>query len=69
MVGSYLLDTNIIIALFAQDAMVKQHLTGAGEVFIPRLAVVCRRTLTINAVVYYLGFADSPQPTALASTT
>jgi predicted nucleic acid-binding protein len=35
----YLLDTNIIIALFATDAGVIRHLQGAAEVFVPVIAV------------------------------
>lgn len=33
--GKYLLDTNIIIALFAEDPKVHKHLSNASEVFIP----------------------------------
>ena len=39
MSGRYLLDTNIIIALFADEATVKNRLTQADEVFIPSIAV------------------------------
>ena len=35
MSGKYLLDTNIVIALFAEDQSVKKHIVKAGEVFIP----------------------------------
>lgn len=35
MSGRYLLDTNIIIALFADEAVVKNNLAQADEVFIP----------------------------------
>ncbi|NDJ17901.1 PIN domain-containing protein [Myxacorys almedinensis A] len=35
MSGRYLLDTNIIIALFADEAVVKINLAQADEVFIP----------------------------------
>ncbi len=37
--GRYLLDTSIIIALFADDAGVKGHLANADEIFIPCIAV------------------------------
>jgi len=33
--GRYLLDTNIVIALWASDATVTHELAGAGEVFVP----------------------------------
>lgn len=39
MSGKYLLDTNIIIALFASEAAVIKSLTQAEEVFIPSIAV------------------------------
>ena len=39
MSGRYLLDTNIIIALFADEAIVKNKLTQASEVFIPSFAI------------------------------
>jgi len=39
MSGRYLLDTNIIIALFADEAVVKSNLTQANEVFIPSFAI------------------------------
>jgi predicted nucleic acid-binding protein len=35
MSGKYLLDTNIVIALFAEDLSVKKHIAKAGEIFIP----------------------------------
>jgi tRNA(fMet)-specific endonuclease VapC len=35
MSGRYLLDTNIVIALWANDATVTQQLAGADEVFVP----------------------------------
>jgi tRNA(fMet)-specific endonuclease VapC len=38
MSGRYLLDTNIIIALFADEAAVKNRLAQADEVFIPSIA-------------------------------
>lgn len=37
--GSYLLDTNIIIALFADEAVVKNNLAQADEVFVPSIAI------------------------------
>jgi tRNA(fMet)-specific endonuclease VapC len=37
--GRYLLDTNIIIALFANDVAVNNHLANAEEVFIPSVAI------------------------------
>ncbi|GAB4306384.1 MAG: tRNA(fMet)-specific endonuclease VapC [Oscillatoriaceae cyanobacterium] len=37
--GRYLLDTNIIIALFAEDILVKTNLGQAQEVFIPSITV------------------------------
>ena len=39
MSGRYLLDTNIIIALFADEAIVKSKLAQASEVFIPSFAI------------------------------
>jgi tRNA(fMet)-specific endonuclease VapC len=33
--GRFLLDTNIVIALFAGEAAVQQRLTESGEVFVP----------------------------------
>jgi len=35
MSGKYLLDTNIVIALFAEDLSVQKHIAKAGEIFIP----------------------------------
>jgi tRNA(fMet)-specific endonuclease VapC len=37
--GEYLLDTNIVIALFANEAVVIDHLRGAEEVFIPSIVM------------------------------
>jgi tRNA(fMet)-specific endonuclease VapC len=37
--GRYLLDTNVIIALFAKDPQTHQHLSHTEEVFIPCTAV------------------------------
>jgi len=47
MSGRYLLDTNIIIALFADEVAVKNNLIQADEVFIPSIAVgeLCDRAI------------------------
>jgi tRNA(fMet)-specific endonuclease VapC len=37
--GRYLLDTNIIIALFADEAVVKVSFRGAAEIFVPSIAL------------------------------
>jgi len=37
--GKYLLDTNIVIALFADDKAVKDNLAKADEVFVPGIAI------------------------------
>ncbi len=37
MSGRYLLDTNIIIALFADDTAVKENLAKAEETFVPTI--------------------------------
>ena len=37
--GKYLLDTSIVIALFANDAKVKEILEKVNEVFIPITAI------------------------------
>lgn len=34
MIGKFLLDTNIVIALFANDAIIQQRLATAQEVFV-----------------------------------
>ncbi len=39
MSGRYLLDTNIIIALFASEASIINNLAQADEVFIPSIAL------------------------------
>lgn len=39
MSGSYLLDANIVIALFASDTAVSEHLKSAPEVFIPSIVI------------------------------
>ena len=39
MSGRYLLDTNIIIALFADEIDVKANLEAAEEVFVPTIAI------------------------------
>jgi tRNA(fMet)-specific endonuclease VapC len=37
--GKYLLDTNIVIALFAQEALVQQRLANVTETFIPSIVI------------------------------
>lgn len=37
--GRYLLDTKIVIAIFAGEAVVRQQLAGAGEVFVPSIVL------------------------------
>ena len=37
--GRFLLDTNIVIALFAREAAVQQHLAEASEVFVPSIVL------------------------------
>ena len=37
--GRFLRDTNIVIALFANDAVVQQHLAAAQEVFVPSIVL------------------------------
>ncbi|MBI3354959.1 MAG: type II toxin-antitoxin system VapC family toxin [Nitrospirae bacterium] len=37
--GRYLLDTNIIIALFAEDPSIHEQISHASEVFIPCIAI------------------------------
>jgi tRNA(fMet)-specific endonuclease VapC len=39
MSGKFLLDTNILIAVFAADPSVQQHLALPGEVFVPVVAL------------------------------
>ncbi len=39
MSGRYLLDTNIIIALFANETLVQEKLVEADEVFVPAIAI------------------------------
>ncbi|MEH2027172.1 PIN domain-containing protein [Nostoc sp.] len=39
MTARYLLDTNIIIALFANDIGVNNQLVNAEEIFIPSVAI------------------------------
>ena len=39
MSGKYLLDTNIVIALFAKDPYVQKHIAKAGEIFIPATVI------------------------------
>ena len=37
--GSFLLDTNIVIALFADDPAVRDHLAEEVEVFVPSIVL------------------------------
>lgn len=37
--GRFLLDTNIVIALFAQDTSVQQHIAEAEAVFVPSIVL------------------------------
>lgn len=37
--GKYLLDTNIIISIFAKDPQTYNHLADAEEVFVPCIAI------------------------------
>ena len=39
MTGSYLLDTNIIIALLADELQAKGNLAQAEQVFLPSIAI------------------------------
>ncbi|MBI1822325.1 MAG: type II toxin-antitoxin system VapC family toxin [Nitrospirae bacterium] len=39
MSGRYLLDTNIIIALFSEDPKIHKHITNPLEIFIPAIAI------------------------------
>ena len=39
MSGKYLLDTNIVIALFAEDPSVQKRIAKAAEVFIPAIVI------------------------------
>ena len=39
MIGRFLIDTNIVIALFADEAIVKDNLAQASEVFIPSIVI------------------------------
>ena len=39
MSGKYLLDTNIVIALFAADDSVQKHIADAKEIFIPTTVI------------------------------
>jgi tRNA(fMet)-specific endonuclease VapC len=39
MSGRFLLDTNIVIALFADEAIIKDNLAQASEVFIPSIVI------------------------------
>lgn len=37
--GRFLLDTNIIISLFAKDPVIHEHIANAEEVFIPSIVL------------------------------
>ena len=37
--GRFLLDTSILIAIFAGDPYVREHLTQPGEIFVPIVAL------------------------------
>jgi tRNA(fMet)-specific endonuclease VapC len=37
--GRFLLDTNIVIALFAREAVVQQRLAGVSEVFVSSIVL------------------------------
>ncbi len=39
MAGSYLLDTNVIIALFAGDTTVHRYLMAADEIYVPSIVI------------------------------
>ena len=39
MTGRFLLDTNVVIALFAQDTSVEQHIAEAEAVFVPSTVI------------------------------
>lgn len=39
MSGKYLLDTNIVIALFADDTSIKENLVKAEEIFLPSVVI------------------------------
>jgi len=39
MSGKYLLDTNIVIALFADETSVKDHLAETGEIYVPSIVI------------------------------
>ena len=39
MSGKYLLDTNIVIALFAEDPSVQKRIARAGEIFVPAVVI------------------------------
>ncbi|GKT09318.1 type II toxin-antitoxin system VapC family toxin [Desulforhabdus sp. TSK] len=50
MTGRFLIDTNIVIALFANDSTVQQHLSNAIEVFTPA---------TVLGELYYGAYKSS----------
>jgi tRNA(fMet)-specific endonuclease VapC len=39
MSGRFLLDTNIVIAIFAEEASVLEHLAAAEDVFVPAVVL------------------------------
>jgi len=39
MSGRFLLDTNVVIALFAAEAVIQEHLEQAEEVFVPSIVL------------------------------
>ncbi|NER06241.1 MAG: type II toxin-antitoxin system VapC family toxin [Okeania sp. SIO3C4] len=39
MTGKYLLDTKIIIALFANEVVIRENLAQAEEIFIPSIVI------------------------------
>ncbi len=39
MSGRYLLDTNVVIALFANDSVVVEHIKDVDEVFVPSIVI------------------------------
>jgi tRNA(fMet)-specific endonuclease VapC len=50
MTGKVLLDTNIVIALFADEASVKQQLAIIGEIFIPSIVLVKGKPIPENDI-------------------
>ncbi len=50
--GKFLLDTNIVIALFAKDTSVINSLANANEVFVPSIALASSITVLTNQGVW-----------------